>query len=342
LLLRFDKFLFSDKIAVMKSSKKPWFLVAILLAIIAIDTIGYIIIAGVGFLEGLYMTLISITTVGYREVFPLDTRGMLFTIWVILSGIGVFFYIAVTIVEDVFEGRIRSIFGRRKMKKFLELKNHVVVAGFGRMGEYVCHELAEKKIKFVVLENNPERFAHAEEKGFDVMLTDATDEQALLIAGVDRAKTFISLLASDADNIFTVLSTREINPGIFIITRALEVANEKKLYKIGANRVVLPYELSSRRIVNMVTKPNVVDFIDTMSFHSPDISLSIDEYTIEANSNLADKKIRDSRIRENYNAMVVAIKRKNKTIFNPSPDESIQPDDILILVGESSRIRSIE
>lgn len=326
----------------MKSTRKFVFLFFILLVLIVFDTAGYIIIEKIDLLDALYMTMISITTVGYREVFPLTKTGTIFTIWVIVSGIGVFFYIAVAIAEDVFEGRIRRILGRRRMKKFSELKNHVVIAGFGRMADYVCRELCEKKIKFVIIENDPERFANAEEKGFTVVMNDATDEEALRLAGVERAKVFISLLASDADSIFTVLAAREINPDILIITRALEVANEKKLYKIGANRVVLPYELSSRRIVNSVLKPNVVDFIDHMTYQATDLSLSIEEYTIKKNSPLTGKEIRHSGLRENYNAMVVAVKRKDETIFNPSPDVKIQAEDILILVGESTKILGID
>ncbi len=326
----------------MKSYKKILFLFSILLLIIVIDTAGYTIIEDVSFVNALYITIISITTVGYKEIFPLSTKGTLFTIWVIMSGIGIFFYITVSIAEDILEGRIRGILGRRKMKKFSQLKNHVVIAGFGRMSEYVCRELAEKKIKFVIIENNPERFSNAEEKGFKVLMNDATNEEALCLAGVKRARTFISLLASDADSIFTVLAIREINPDICIITRALEVANEKKLYKIGANRVVLPYELSSRRIVNTVIKPHVVDFIDNITYHTPGLSLSIEEYTIKADSPFAGKAIRNSGLRENYNAMVVAIKRKDKTIFNPLPDEKILAEDILIVVGGSSKILNIE
>jgi voltage-gated potassium channel len=325
----------------MTSYKKFIFLFFILLLLILIDTAGYIIIEGIDFFNAFYMTIISITTVGYSETFPLSKMGAIFTIWVIVSGIGVFFYIAVTIAEDTFEGRIRIILGRRRMKIFSELKNHVIIAGFGRMTEYVCRELCDKKIKFIIIEKNADRFAYAEEKGFNVIMNDATDEETLLLAGVKRAKTFISLLSSDADSVFTVLAARELNPDILIITRALEVANEKKLYKIGANRVVLPYELSSRRIVNSVIKPNVVDFIDNMTFHSAAFSLSIEEYTIKKNSPLTGKKIRDSGLRENHNAMVVAVIRKDKTTFNPQPDEEIRAEDILILVGESSKILDI-
>jgi len=326
----------------MESNKKFLTLFLILFSLIAIDTTGYILIEKVTLPQALYMTIITITTVGYREIFPLSNTGIFFNIWVILSGIGVVFYITVTIAENLFEGRIRRILGRRKMKQFSKMKSHVVIAGYGIMGEYVCKELAHKKLKFVVIENNNERFAIAEEKGFNVLMNDATTEEALDLAGVGRAKTFISLLPSDADNIFTVLSTREINPEISIISRALDVNNEKKLYKIGANRVILPYELSSRRIVNTVIKPNVVDFIDSMTYHTPEISLSIEEYTIAEHSPFAGKEIKDSGIRENYDAMVVAIKKSEKTIFNPPPTEKILPGDILILVGEKSKILGID
>lgn len=322
----------------MKYARKIMILFLALFFLVLVDSVGYIMIERVDFSSALFMTIISITTVGYREIFPLSKTGTLFTIWVILSGIGIFFYITITIAEDLFEGRLRKIFGRRKMKKFLNLKDHVVIAGFGRMGEYVCKELAERKIKFAIIEINSERFADAEERGFDVILEDATNEEILRLAGVDRAKTFISLLSSDADNIFTVLSAREMNPAIFIITRALDVANEKKLYKIGANRVVLPYELSSRRIVNTVLKPNVVDFIDIMTYYSPKISLSIEEYRINPDSPLAGKEIKNSGLRQDYNAIVIAIKRENETIFNPSPIQKILPGDILILVGEKDKL----
>ena len=310
----------------------------ILLMLVIIDTAGYMAIEGVEFSKAVYMTIISITTVGYREVFPLSTTGIFFTIWVILSGIGLVFYITVSIAEDVFEGRVRKIFGRRKMKRFLQLKDHVIVAGFGRMGEYVCRELAERKLRFVIIENDSRRFAKAEEKEFDVLLEDATKEETLLLAGVDRAKIFISLLSSDADNIFTVLSCRELNPAIFIITRALDSANEKKLYKIGADRVISPYELGSRRIVNTVLKPNVVEFIDTMTYHSQQISFSIEEYAVKKDSPFAEREIKGSGFREQHNAIIVAIKRNGKTLFNPGPTEKILTGDILILVGEKQKI----
>ncbi len=223
------------------------------------------------------------------------------------------------------------------MKSMSRLKGHLIIAGFGIMGEQVCRELQRLKVKFIVIDNRPDRFAYAEEHGYNVLLGDATDEEILKLAGVDKARIFVSLLSSDADNIFTVLSAREASPSIFIIARALDTDNKNKLFKIGANRVITPYELSSRRIINTVLRPNVVEFIDLMTF-SPKMSLSIEELTVRAGSPFAGKQVRDSGLRQKYNTMVIAVKRGEEMFFNPSPDFEIRENDILILVGEKEKL----
>jgi len=324
----------------MSNLRKISFLFSILIALIIIDVTGYMIIEKANFFDALYMTVISITTVGYKEVIDLTPQGKLFTIWVIFSGLGTFFYIAGTIAESAFEGNIRRILGRRKMKTLLKLKDHVIIAGFGVMGEQVARELDKLKIKFVVIESDSERFANAEEKGYNVLLGDATDEEIFRKAALDKAKTFISLLSSDADNIFTVMTARELNPSIFIIARALDISNRNRLYKIGANRVITPYELSCRRIVNTVLRPNVVEFFDVMTY-SAKMSLSIEEITIQKDSPFAGKQIKDSGLRQKYNIIVIAVKRKDEMFFNPSPNQEILPGDILILVGDRDKLLSI-
>lgn len=321
----------------MSNFKSILFSFSLLAAVIGIDVAGYTIIEGAGIIDALYMTVISITTVGYTEVFPLSGAGKLFTIWVIISGLGIFFYIIGTIMRNTFEGNIRRILGRRKMNMLKRLNHHVVVAGFGIMGEHVCRELAKHKVKFVVIETDSERFALAEELGFNVIMGDATSEDNIENAGVENARTFISLLATDADNVYTVMAVREINPRIFIISRALDVANEKRLYKVGANRVISPYELGSRRIVNTVLRPNVVDFIDLMTY-APNMSLAIEELTVIEESPFNGKKVKDSGFRENFNIIVVAVKRGEEMFFNPSPDLEILSGDVLILVGEKDQL----
>lgn len=322
------------------SKKKILFLFGVLAFLILIDTTGYILIEEVSFSDAFYMTVISITTVGYREVFELSANGRLFTIWVIISGLGTFFYIAGTLAENTLEGNIRKILGRRKIRMLKKMNDHVILAGFGIMGEQVCRQLQEKKLKFVVIEYNSERFAFAEEHEYNVILGDATNEEALNKAGVEKARTFISLLASDADNIFTVMAVREINPKICIISRALDVVNEKRLYRVGANRVVTPYDLGSRRIVNTVLRPNVVEFLDLM-IYTHDLSLSIEELTIEEGSTFVHRQVKDSGLRQKFNIIIIAIKREGEMIFNPSPDQEILPKDVLILVGEKDKLLNL-
>jgi voltage-gated potassium channel len=308
---------------------------SLLLAIILVGgTAGYMIISGVSLLDALYMTIISITTVGYREVIPLTPSGKLFTIGVIIVGLGIVFYFLQTIVEDTLEGRIRKIFGRRKMQKNMARMNrHVVVAGFGRMGEAVCRELEEAGKEFIIMENSLPRFALAEERNYPVLNANAADEDALKAAGLDKARVFISLLSDDADNILAVITAREINPGLVIITRALDSANEKKMYKAGADRVVSPYELSSHRIVRMVEKPNVVDFFDGL-LSSREYELSLEELAVGEGSEFSGRSIREAGFRERFNAIIVAVRREGKMIFNPGPDLIVRSGDILILIAE--------
>ncbi|MCP5049592.1 MAG: potassium channel protein, partial [bacterium] len=292
----------------MSNLKKILMLFSVLLILVLIDTFGYVILEKASLFDAFYMTIISITTVGYTEVFPISTAGKLFTIWVIISGLSLFFYIAGTIAESAFEGNIRRILGRRKMKILSKLKNHVIIAGYGKMGEVVAKGLINKKVNVLILEKNSKPFSGAEELECNVIQGDATDEGILEKAGVNKAKSFVSLLSSDADNIFTVMAVREFNPDISIISRAMEVVNVKRLYKVGANQVISPYQLSSSRIVNSILKPNVLDFIDVM-FHDPEIALSIEELTITEESPFAGKNIMESGMRDKYDIIIIAIKR---------------------------------
>ncbi|MBN2265958.1 MAG: potassium channel protein [Candidatus Aminicenantes bacterium] len=313
----------------------------LLVGILVAGTAGYVLSSGVSVLDALYMTIISITTVGYREIIPLTTPSKIFTIVLIIFGLGIVFYFLQTIVEDTLEGRIRKILGRRKMhKNMARMERHVVLAGFGRMGEIVCRGLAEAGADFVILEASPQRFAVAEERNYYVLNANANDEEALKAAGLEKARVFIGLLSDDADNILAVLTAREINPALIIITRALDAANERKMYKAGASRVVSPYELSSHRIVRMVEKPNVVDFFDGL-LSSQKYTLSLEELLVGEGSAFADKTIREAGFRERFNAIIVAVRRDGEMAFNPGPDLVIRKGDILILIGERQTLQAL-
>jgi voltage-gated potassium channel len=296
-----------------------------------------LLVPGTGVINALYMTVISITTVGYAEVLPLSGPGRLFTIWVIVSGLGIFFYLIQTVFREAVEGNLREILGRRRLKMLKKCRNHIVIAGFGLMGEQVSRGLRDSGTPFVVIDNNQERYNLGKELDCNILLGDATHEEILIHANTAEARVFISLLASDVDNIYTVMAVREINPDITIITRAQEEVNKKRLYRIGADRVISPYELGSRRIVNSILRPNLVEFIDLMTF-TPQMSLSIEEYRVTDQSPFANRRIADSRLREDYQLIVVGIKRDQRMIFNPSAGEVIHSGDVLILLGESDHL----
>ncbi len=322
----------------MKKTPRAMFPVLVLLGLLVVDTCGYMIIEDASPADALYMTLISITTVGFREVFPLSQNGRLFTIFVILSGLGLVFSIASKVVEHGVERQVRDILGRRRMKALAKLKGHIVIAGYGRMGEVVVNELTEAGLTCVIIEKDPHRFALGEERGHTVLLADATREEVLEQCGIRQARTFISLLSSDADNVFTILTVREMNPELPLIARALDAQNEIKLRRIGANRVIAPNLLSSKRIVNSVLRPNVVDLMDIVS-QPRMLNLTLEEIAITAESKLNGRSVRNSGLRERHDAMVVAIRRDTDMRFNPGPEEIFQDGDIVILLGPPESIR---
>ena len=327
---------------ILVQHKKILTLGILLLTVIGAGTLGYILLAGGSFIDALYMTIITVTTVGFREAFPLTPVGKLFTIALIVTGLGLVFYFLNTIIEDTIEGRIRKIFGRRKMEKNMaRMRHHVIVAGYGRMAEVVCRELKDADIEFIIIESSPQRFSAAEERNYPVLNASATEEDVLKAAGIENARVFVALLPDDADNLFSILSARELNPGLSIITRALDVGNEKKLYKAGATRVVSPYELTSHRIVRMVQKPNVVDFFDFL-LSSHQYTLSLEEKVIGENSDLVGKAIRDAGVRDRFDAIIVALRREGEMIFKPGPDLKLQGGDILILIGEREALHLFE
>lgn len=312
----------------------------ILVVIVFIDVAGFILIENVNLINAAYMTIITISTVGFTEVFPLSNAGKIFTIFVIISGLGTFLYSVGVIAEYSVEGGLRKILGRRKMKNIASLKNHIVIAGFGKMGETVAKAFHEQKKKFIIIDNNSSRFSAGEELGYNILLMDATIEETLVLAGIKKAKVYISLLSGDADNVFTIMSAKELNPGLHIIARGQDKANENKLYKAGANIVISPVTLASNRIINTTLKPNVVNLIDLVT-QTGDIPLSLEEITISEGSPLKDKLIKESGLREKTEAMVVGIKRGDKMHFNPSPTMKINENDILILIGEKSKLTDI-
>lgn len=321
--------------------KRLIFALLFITCVVIAGSVGYMLIEGWNCLDSLYMTVITIASVGYKEIHDLSPHGRIFTIILIISGVGSVTYALTTIAKIVVEGEIQEIFGRKRLeKKIKELKNHYIVCGYGRMGRIICRELKEKDIKFVVIEKRPDTFESPEETL--VLKGDATKDENLKEAGIEKAKGLISVLPTDAENLFVVLSARELNPKLFIVARAGEEGSEQKLLRAGADRVVSPYHIGGLRIAHTVLKPAVVDFIE-FATKSGNIDLQMEEITVQHNSKLAGLTLDECGIGRDLGIIVVAIKKANGDMkFNPTFRSAIKAGDTLIALGEIPKLRTLE
>ena len=309
--------------------------------IITVGSAGYMLIEGWNCLDSLYMTIITIASVGFKEVHDLSPNGRIFTIILIISGVGSVAYALATVAKIVLEGEIKEIFGRKRLeKKIKELKNHYIVCGYGRMGKIICRELREKNIKFVAIEK---KFDVLEEKEEILIFEgDATNDEILKEVGIEKAKGLISVLPTDAENLFVVLSARELNPNLFIVARAGEEDSEQKLLRAGADRVVSPYHIGGLRIAHTVLKPAVVDFIE-FATKSGNIDLQMEELTVQDGSKLAGLTLDECGIGRELGIIIVAIKKTSGDMkFNPTFRTTIKAGDTLIALGEISKLKMLE
>ncbi|HCP09645.1 MAG: TrkA-N domain protein, partial [Thermodesulfobacterium sp. 37_54] len=237
--------------------KRLFFILTLLLVVIGLGTVGYMVIEELSFLDALYMTVITLATVGFREVKELSEVGKVFTIVLIVLGFGVFTYAATTIAQILIEGELKDVFNERRRRKMLEkLRGHYIICGYGRMGRIIAKELKANGKEVVVIEKNLD----PKEEGYLFVIGDATKDEILKEAGIEKAKGLVSVLSSDSDNLYVVLSARALNPDLFIIARAAEESARKKLKMAGANKVVCPYHIGGLRMAHSLLKPNVVDF----------------------------------------------------------------------------------
>lgn len=302
---------------------------------------GYMLIEGWSCMDSLYMTIITIASVGYKEIHDLSPNGRIFTIILIISSVGSVTYALTTIAKIIVEGEIQEIFGRKKLEKRIkELKNHYIICGYGRMGRIICRELKGKNIKFGVIEKEPNTFKADEET--IILKGDATKDELLKEMGIEKAKGLISVLPTDAENLFVVLSARELNPNLFIVARAGEEGSEQKLLRAGADRVVSPYHIGGLRIAHTVLKPAVVDFIE-FATKSGNIDLQMEEITVQNNSKLAGLSLDECGIGRDLGIIVVAIKKASGDMkFNPTFRTAIKAGDTLIALGEIPKLKTLE
>lgn len=305
----------------------------ILILVIAISTIGYIFIEHAHPFDALYMTIITISTVGYAEIIPLSTAGRFWTILVIIFGWGILAVIATNVFSMVLSEEILGRIGRRRVRK---MKDHYIICGYGRIGRATTHELLKDKKKVIVIEKDVKKAEKAEKDGVKVLLGDATDEEMLRKAHIDTAKGLVAALSNDPDNIFVIINARSLNRELFIVSRAMDERAKKFMLKAGANHVVLPYEMAGIKIANALLKPGLHDFFEIYN-------LRIEEVEVEPGSALAGKTIRELNLSNLYNIYIVSvIKSSGEVIAPPTANTLIEEGDIILLLGKKENIEKFE
>ncbi len=293
--------------------------------------------------DAVYMTVITVTTVGFGEVKQLSQAGRFFTIMLVISGMAVVLYVTSALVQFFVEGQIREILGRRKLdKKLSTLKNHFIVCGYGRIGRVICNQFKGYGIDPVVIENDPDLVELMVKDKTLYVTGDATEEDILLRAGIRRARCIIAVLATDTDNVFLVLTARQLNPKIYIIARASSNKAKNKLLAAGANRVESPYEIGAVTMAQRILRPSVANFIELVfAYDRKDIKM--EEIPVSSKSPLAGLNLKDSGIRQKYNLIIIAIKKPDgEMLFNPSFNTVIEANDTVIAMGKSENLKELE
>ena len=321
----------------------PRLALALLFLVVAGGTSGYTLIEGWPVWDAFYMTVITMTTVGYREVHPLSFGGQLFTVALILSGVGTAFYTATLIVTLIVEGGLHRGFAQRRFMRMLDqVTDHFILCGYGRIGSIIANELHQQGVPFVVIERNPERLRGARERGWLVIEADASQEDVLTRVGIQRARGLIAAVGTDAENVYTVLTARVMRPDLFIIARVEADDAERKLRQAGASRVISPYHIGANHMVQTALRPAVVDFVHVAT-SSANLDLSMEQVQVRDGSSMAGKSLIAAGIRQQFGVIVVSIKRAGGAMeFNPEPEAVIRSGDQLVVLGKTGSVRALE
>jgi len=313
-----------------------------LLAVLTIaGTAGYVAIADMSVLDALYMTVITLSTVGYSEVAELGPGGKLYTAALIVVGVGAVFYVVVALAAFFIEGRLQEFLGRRQMKKaIVSLSDHVIVCGFGRFGRAVSRQLRQYGRPVVVIEPNAAKEQECLDLGCHFLAGSALDDEVLAEAGIERARAIVAAIPNDSDNVFVALSAREANPEIHIHARAETPAGERRLHLSGANQVISPHQIGGQRIANAIARPGVVEFLE-LSAPGDGAEVDLEEIALSADSELAGVPIRDLSGHGTHVA-VIAIKRGDEPLrIQPAPGEALQAGDSIVVVGDQENLRRL-
>lgn len=318
------------------------FAAAAFVVVLVSGVVGYQVVEGMSFLDALYMTIITITTVGFREIVEPSTAGKILTIGLIIAGVGSASYGAITAAEFVVEGHLRQYIERRRMQREIEdLDRHVIVCGFGRVGRHLAAQLERDGAPFVIVDAREESLSELGEHRYPRVVGDATAENVLEEAGLHRASTLVAAVTSDADNVLVTLTAKGLAPSVTVIARVKADENERKLRRAGADRVISPSTIGGRRIAQILTRPAVADFLDGISDGGVDYTL--EEIPVRPGSELLGMTLREAQLRDRYGCTVVAIRRGDDARLDthPSAGAQLQEGDVLVVMGSEDDVTAM-
>ncbi len=313
-------------------NKKFIFVIIAPIMLFSIATMGFHYIEQLSFVDSLYLTGSTITTVGYGDIHPQSNGGKIFSIFIMFGGIGIVLYTLTFVVNFIVEGELKKIYGGRKMEASLKkLKNHYIICGYGNVGERIAKRLRDtKKFDIIVIEKNKKTCENIQLAKIPYIEGDATDEKILMEAGIARARGLVTTILDDAENVYIVITARSINSDLHIVARGTSEKVKEKLYKIGANRVILPDDIGARIMAESLTRPYIMDFMDSMT-EEGDVNSEFISFKIDKDSKVKDLTIKETKLGENYGAFIIYIKRGNSYLNSPRADTKIEEGDIITL-----------
>jgi voltage-gated potassium channel len=308
-----------------------------------VGTIGFHVIEDYPYFDAFYMTLITITTVGYSEIHPLSFHGRIFNSFLLFFGAGIMLQAITIVAQLVVEKEFGELLGRRKSKRMIDkLQDHFIICGFGRVGRGAALEMQRSGVPFVIVDNNDDKVERAMRMGMLAVSADCTRDETLRELHIHRARGVVSALASDADNMFLILSAKTLNPKLLISARANEEEAELKLRRAGADIVLAPYYLTGHRLASSILKPHVQEFMDEFT-RSMGLKASMEQVSVQKGCEMDGRSLRDMQLRRDIGVIVLAIRRAHGSMeFNPPADARIHAGDFLIVMGEPEPLRKLE